>query len=254
MPLIQKTPAEPKLKRLNQLKGEANFLAGRHSRLSEFFRVLRICAEFIRGFRALHFVGPAITVFGSARFPQDHPHCKLARQVGQEIAKIGFTVITGGGPGIMLAASHGAKEAGGRTIGCNIFLPHEQRSNPFVDRAITFSYFFVRKVMLVKYSYGFVILPGGMGTLDELSEAITLIQTGKIYDFPVILMGKNYWRGFLDWCQHTLVPEGAIAQEDLDRILVTDDPLEASAHLQELARFLEIPGLNLPRPHSGLTA
>ena len=243
MTLIHRTPEEPKLKRLVHLKGEAHFLAGRHTRLSEFFRVIRIAVEFIRGFRALHFVGPAVTVFGSARFAQNHRYCDLAREVGQEIGKLGFTVITGGGPGIMQAASEGAKKAGAQTIGCNILLPHEQRSNPFVDHAITFSYFFVRKVMLVKYSYGFVILPGGMGTLDELSEAITLIQTGKLYDFPVILMGKDYWQGFVTWCRETLIPQGAIDAEDLERLLITDDPKAAARRLQEVAEYLAIPDL-----------
>jgi uncharacterized protein (TIGR00730 family) len=251
--LPARLPEEPKLKRLIHLKGEADFLAGRHTRRSEFFRVVRIALEFIRGFRALHFVGPSVTVFGSARFTQEHPFCELARQTGKAIGELGFTVITGGGPGIMQAASRGAKEAGARTVGCNIFLPHEQRSNPFVDRAVTFTYFFVRKVMLVKYSYGFVILPGGMGTLDELTEAITLIQTGKLYDFPVILMGTEYWKGFLDWCRNTLIPQGAIAAEDIDRLVVTDDPVQVAHELEKLAGFLGIPGIRGPQTPSTAT-
>lgn len=207
-------------------RSEAQFLAGRHTRLGEAFRLLRIGIEFVRGFRALHWIGPAITVFGSARFGEGHPYYTLAREVGKALAREGFTVMTGGGPGIMEAANRGAKEAGGCSIGCNIILPHEQTPNPYLDRVVTFYYFFVRKVMLVKYSYAFIILPGGLGTLDEMSEAITLIQTGKLYDFPVILMGKDYWKGFHEWVQETLVGKGAVSQADLSTLHITDDPEE----------------------------
>jgi len=156
-------------------------------------------AEFIRGFRALHFVGPCVTVFGSARFKDDHPYYILARDVGSGLSRLGFTVMTGGGPGIMEAANRGAKESGGISIGCNIRLPKEQLPNPYLDRFVVFRYFFVRKVMLIKYSYAFVVLPGGFGTMDELFEAMTLIQTGKIRNFPVVLMGRNFYVQLLEF-------------------------------------------------------
>jgi len=183
--------------------------------------------EFVKGFRALHFVGPTVTVFGSARFNEGHPYYELGRLIGRKLAQNGFNVMTGGGPGLMEAANRGAKEGGGYSIGCNIYLPHEQEPNPYLDRVVTFYYFFVRKVMLVKYSHAYVILPGGLGTLDEMSEALTLIQTGKLYDFPVVLVGKEYWKGFLDWVQNTLVAQGAISQNELTWVHVTDNPDEA---------------------------
>ena len=171
--------------------------SGPQPRAQELLRAIRIFTEFMRGFRALHFVGPCVTVFGSARFRENHPYYALARQCGAELARAGFTVMTGGGPGIMEAANRGAKEAGGRSIGCNIRLPKEQQPNPYLDRWITFRYFFVRKVMLVKYSYAFITLPGGFGTLDEIFETATLIQTGKIREFPLVLMGREYWQPLL---------------------------------------------------------
>lgn len=219
---------------------EAYFLAGRHSRLREAFRVIRIALEFIRGFRALHWTGPAVTVFGSARFNEGHPYYDLGRQVGAILAQQGFTVITGGGPGIMEAVNRGAKEVGGKSIGCNIVLPHEQEPNRFLDQVVTFYYFFVRKVMLIKYSHAFIILPGGMGTLDELTEAATLIQTGKLYDFPVILMGTEYWSGFHHWIQNVLVKQGAVSADDLEFLKITDDPQEILSIIQD-----SIDGLNL---------
>lgn len=219
---------------------EAYFLSGRHSRLREAIRVIKIAIEFIRGFRALHWTGPAVTVFGSARFPEGHPYYELGRQVGRALANQGFTVITGGGPGIMEAANRGAKEAGGKSIGCNIVLPHEQEPNPFLDQVITFYYFFVRKVMLIKYSHAFIILPGGLGTLDELSEAATLIQTGKLYDFPVILMGNDYWQGFRTWIDSVLVKQGAVSEDDLEFLRLTDNTQEMISIILE-----SIDGLNL---------
>ena len=221
----------PRVRRLGQFHekagSEAQYLAGRNSRFKELIRLVRISMEFFRGMRALHRVGASITVFGSARFKEDHPFYQLGLQVGRVLGREGFTVITGGGPGIMEAANRGAKEAGGRTIGCNIRLPLEQAPNPYLDQVVTFYYFFVRKVMLVKYSYGFVILPGGFGTLDETMEAITLIQTGKLYDFPVILMGVDYWKGFLSWMESVLVKNGTIAAQDLKFLHLTDDAEEA---------------------------
>lgn len=228
---------QPRIKRLKQLRseiqGEAQYLAGRNSRTHELFRLIRISYEYLRGMMALHKIGPAITVFGSARFKEGHPYYQMGREVGEVLAKEGFTVITGGGPGIMEAANRGAKDAGGKNVGCNIILPHEQNPNPYLDKVVTFYYFFVRKVMLIKYSYAFVILPGGMGTLDEMSEAITLIQTGKLYDFPVILMGKEYWQGYNQWVQDVLVKNGAVSQSDLSFVHITDDPKEMIRIIRE---------------------
>lgn len=222
------------------IQGEAQYLAGRNSKLKELLRLFRIAAEFFRGMRALHTIGPAITVFGSARFKSDHPFYGLGRIIGKRLAEEGYTVITGGGPGIMEAASRGAQEAGGPTIGCNIILPREQGPNPYLDRCIFFNYFFVRKVMLIKYSYAFVILPGGFGTLDEMTEAVTLIQTGKLYDFPVILMGKEYWQQYWDWIQNVLIQNGAVSKNDLDFVSITDDPEETIRIIQKTATHLGI--------------
>jgi hypothetical protein len=218
---------------------EGRFLEGPGSRLAELARLGRILLEFLRGFRKLHFVGPCVTVFGSARFPQDHPYCALARETGRRLARAGFTVMTGGGPGVMEAANRGAREAGGRSIGCNIRLPHEQAPNPYLDLMVEFRYFFVRKVMLVKYSYAFVALPGGFGTMDEVFEAATLIQTGKMRDFPVVLMGRDYWEPLLGFLSGTMVREGTIAPRDVARFLVTDSPEEAVAGIlaQATTRF-----------------
>ena len=204
-------------------------LGGPRSRLSELVRVARIAGEFLRGFRALHFVGPCVTVFGSARFPEAHPYYALAREVGRRLARAGATVMTGGGPGIMEAANRGAREGGGYSIGCNIRLPAEQRPNRYLDRWITFRYFFVRKVMLVKYSYAFVVLPGGFGTLDELFEAVTLVQTGKMDSFPILLMGTAYWAPLLHFLRETLVRAGTISPEDQSLLTVTDSPDEIEA-------------------------
>lgn len=210
-------PASP-----GALKGDRRLLEGPRSRIDEFFRVVRICVEFIRGFRSLHFLGPCVTVFGSARFAQDHPYYQLARRTGAEISRLGFNVMTGGGPGIMEAANRGAKDAGGLSIGCNIILPHEQAANSYIDRLVTFRYFFVRKVMLIKYSQAFIIFPGGFGTLDEAFEAATLIQTGKVFNFPLIFVGVDYWQPLFDFLRDRMLAEKAISSEDLDRLLLTD--------------------------------
>ena len=214
---------------------ERKFLAGPANRSSEFFRVLRIAWEFIRGFRALHFVGPCVTVFGSARFGEDHEYYALAREIGRSVAEAGFTVMTGGGPGLMEAANRGAKDAGGRSIGCNIELPEEQHPNAYLDRWITFDHFYVRKVMLVKYSYAFIAMPGGFGTMDEIFETATLIQTGKIKDFALILVGSEYWQPLLDFMHDTLLAERTIDARDLAAIQIVDSAEDAIQVLKEAA-------------------
>ncbi len=218
---------------------ERQFLEGPHSRLREFSFVVRVMLEFIRGFRILHFVGPCITVFGSARFKEDHPFYQMARHVGSRLSDMGFTVMTGGGPGIMEAANRGAKEAGGTSIGLNIELPFEQHANPWLDVMINFQHFFVRKVMLVKYSLGFVVMPGGFGTMDELFEAITLMQTKKIFNFPVVLMGTEYYSGMMDEIKKTMIDNKTISPEDLDLFFVTDsiDEMEAFLRKRVVKRF-----------------
>ena len=204
------------------LKEDRYLLEGPRSRTAEFFRVLRISREFIRGFRELHFLGPCVTVFGSARFDENHRYYQLARKIGAETAKLGFTVLTGGGPGIMEAANRGARDVGGRSVGCNIVLPEEQAPNPYLDKVVSFRYFFVRKVMLVKYSQAFIIMPGGFGTMDEAFEAATLIQTGKIFDFPVILVGTDFWGPLFDFLKNRMLAEGTIGAEDIERFVLTD--------------------------------
>jgi len=206
---------------------EIRFLQGPQTRRFELRRALRIFVEFMRGFRALHFVGPCVTVFGSARFPPSHPYYAMAQDLGARLARVGLTVMTGGGPGIMEAANRGARDVAGRSVGVNIELPQEQRPNPYLDHWITFRYFFVRKVMLVKYSYAFVAFPGGFGTLDEIFETATLIQTGKIRDFPLILIGRDYWGPLMDFMETRLVAEGTVDPADPKRLLLTDSVEEA---------------------------
>lgn len=220
-------PGRPRWGKETPSPEEGRFLAGPQPRWEELKRIGRIAAEFVRGFRALHFVGPCVTVFGSARFQEGHRYYELGREVGRRLALAGFTVMTGGGPGVMEAANRGAREAGGCSIGCNIELPMEQQPNPYLDLWIEFRYFFVRKVMLVKYSYAFVALPGGFGTMDELFECATLVQTGKIQGFPIVLLGVDYWRPLIDFLRERMVREGTIAVEDLERLLVTDSVDEA---------------------------
>lgn len=187
------------------------------------WRIMRMQGEFVEGFDALAELGPAISIFGSARVGRDSPYFVAARETGRRLAEVGFTVMTGGGPGIMEAANQGAYEAGGCSVGLNIQLPHEQGLNSFVNLPLNFRYFFVRKVMFVKYAKGFVIFPGGFGTLDELFESLTLIQTGKLEDFPVVLYGRDFWDKLIDWIDQDLLGNRLIAPTDLDRLIVTDD-------------------------------
>jgi uncharacterized protein (TIGR00730 family) len=194
---------------------------------TEAWRVLRIQGEFVAGIDSLAEIGAAVSVFGSARFAPTHPMYAISRRLGQLLAEAGFAVITGGGPGLMEAANRGAQEAGGTSIGLNIELPFEQKSNPYTNLSVDFRYFFVRKTMFVKYATGFVIFPGGFGTLDELFESLTLVQTHKIHRFPIILFGKSYWSGLLDWIMTTVLDEGAISREDLNLLIVTDSVEEA---------------------------
>lgn len=223
---------------LGPLATEADFLEAHAVRPlhRELAFLLSIGLDFWRGLFRMRRLGPTVTVFGSARFPADHPYYALARAVGRELAHEGFAVMTGGGPSVMEAANRGAKEAGGYSVGCNITLPHEQRHNAHLDLVATFRYFFSRKVMLVKYSCAYVILPGGFGTLDELTEALTLIQTGKLYDFPVVLVGRAYWQGFVDWLRASPVAAGAISASDLDLMSLTDDPAEVVAVIHRKLR------------------
>jgi uncharacterized protein (TIGR00730 family) len=210
------------------------FLQGPQPRAFELGRAVHIFFELVKGFRKLHFVGPCVTVFGSARFPEGHPYYELARQVGRRLAERGFTVMTGGGPGVMEAANRGAKEAGGRSIGCNILLPKEQKHNDYLDTWIDFEHFFVRKLMLIKYSYAFVVLPGGFGTMDELFEVLTLIQTGKVEDFPVALMGKEFYEPGVEMLRRMLARQ-TIDPADLDKLLISDDPSRVADWVTESA-------------------
>jgi hypothetical protein len=214
---------------------EKKFLSGHRPRGSELVFALDVFREMVRGFRVLHFVGPCVTVFGSARFGETHPYYELARRTGAELANAGFTVMTGGGPGVMEAANRGAREAGGGSVGCNIVLPVEQKPNPYLDRFVECRYFFVRKLLLAKYSYAFIAAPGGYGTLDELTEILVLIQTGKMNSFPVVLLGRDYWKELIAFFRDTLIAQSTIAPEDLDRILITDDPADAVGAIHDVA-------------------
>jgi uncharacterized protein (TIGR00730 family) len=205
--------------------------SARQSPTPDTWRVLRILGEFVEGFDTLAGIPPGVTVFGSARTKPEDPYYAAATETGRLLARAGFAVITGGGPGIMEAANKGAKAGGGESIGLNIELPFEQGTNPYVDTSINFRYFFVRKTMFVKYSIGFVVFPGGFGTMDELFEALTLIQTGKIKHFPLVLFGSSYWRGLLDWLRQTVAAERKISAHDLDIFHVTDDPQDAAAEV-----------------------
>ena len=205
---------------------DRDFLAHARTVAKEQQRLKRISGEFARAFKAMQTVGPAVTVFGSARFQQNHRYYQLARAVGNELARAGFATLTGGGPGIMEAANRGAHEAGGASYGLNIILPHEQSANPYVDDSIEFHYFFTRKVCLVKYSCAFIVMPGGLGTLDELFEAATLIQCQKIGPFPLVLMGASFWDGMRKWGQF-MMRQGVFARDEIGFGRITDSPREA---------------------------
>lgn len=213
---------------------DRSLLAGPRGRIRDLLTLLHVGLDLIRAFRALHFVGPCVTIFGSARTVPDSKYYELAKKMGEACARLGFTVMTGGGPGIMQAANQGAYEAGGRSIGVNIELPFEQALNPYVHRSMTMRYFFTRKTVLVKYSYAFIVLPGGAGTLDEMFETMTLIQTGKLKNFPIILMGKEYWQPLMDFV-YKMAEEGTISAADPELIFFTDSVEMAVAHIERHA-------------------
>lgn len=241
-PVMEKAEPAGSILTVSAHRADELFLEGPRSRFDEFVTVLRVIRDFFRGFRVLHFVGPCVTVFGSARVKADTPNYELARRLGAAVARLGFTVMTGGGPGVMEAANRGAKDAGGRSVGCGIKLPVEQAPNPYLDRYVTMHYFFVRKTLLIKYSYAFVVMPGGAGTLDELFEALTLIQTGKIKNFPIVIMGTSYWKELIDFI-NKMAEFGMISPSDVSLIYATDSVEEAVAHIK--SRAVEPFGLRL---------
>jgi uncharacterized protein (TIGR00730 family) len=210
---------------------EPIYLEGPKSRSYELGFAFRVFWQFLKSFRVLHFTGPCITVFGSARFKEDNPYYSNARDFGKRIAELGFATMTGGGPGIMEAANRGAFENGGVSIGCNIQLPFEQKPNPYLNKSITFEHFFVRKVILVKYSYAFIIMPGGFGTMDEFFEILTLVQTKTVTNFPIVLFGKEYYQPLMEMIEW-MVSQGTISKEDLSLVLLTDDAEAAMNHIQ----------------------
>jgi uncharacterized protein (TIGR00730 family) len=216
------------------IRTEIKFLEGPQSRWKEFLFAVKVFFQFIKAYRTLHFVGPCVAVFGSARFKEDHLYYKQARDMGREIAKLGFTVMTGGGPGIMEAANRGARDVKGRSVGCNIELPHEQKPNPYLDKWVQLRYFFVRKTLLIKYSYAFVVMPGGFGTLDEYYEALTLIQTKKLQQFPLIIMDKAFYQNIIEH-NEVMRSHGTINDADLSLCIYTDSVSEAIHHIRENA-------------------
>ncbi|HEY0730948.1 MAG TPA: TIGR00730 family Rossman fold protein [Chitinophagaceae bacterium] len=231
---LKEPVVKPKVEAIIPSK-EPVYLEGPKSRGYELHFAWRVFWQFMKGFRTLHFVGPCITVFGSARFKDDHPYYIKAREFGKRIAESGFTTMTGGGPGIMEAANRGAFENGGISVGCNIQLPFEQHPNPYMQKSITFEHFFVRKVLLVKYSYAFIIMPGGFGTLDEFFETLTLVQTKSVTQFPIVLFGKEYHQPLLENIEW-LAQQGTISKEDMKLVLVTDSVDEAMDHIRNYIR------------------
>lgn len=223
--------SEKNLKNNSETTDDKFFIEGPHTRTSELWQVLKVIRDFYRGFRTLHFVGPCVTVFGSARTPESDEYYQMAVEIGKRIAQMGLTLMTGGGPGIMEAANRGAKEAGGKSVACNIKLPHEQEPNKYLDRSVTLHYFFVRKVMLFKYSYAFVVMPGGVGTMDEFFEAITLIQNEKIRNFPIVLLGTKFFKPLMNFLDKMHL-KGMIDEEDKELVLLTDSVDEAIKHIE----------------------
>jgi uncharacterized protein (TIGR00730 family) len=217
-------------------KEERSFLSGPQSRFKELKYTLGVMAQFIKGFRVFHFIGPCITVFGSARFDQSHPYYQLSKEVSKRISELGFNIMTGGGPGIMEAANRGAKEAGGFSIGCNIKLPFEQKINPYLDKFVNIDYFFVRKELLRKYSFAFIVFPGGYGTLDEFFETLTLIQTAKVDNFPIILMGLDFHKDLIAHFEKMKFAN-TITQKDLDLVLFSDDVEEVINHIKTFTKY-----------------
>lgn len=221
----------------------------------ETWRIFKIMSEFVEGFEELSTIGPAVSIFGSARFYENHKYYKMAEEIAALLAKNGYTIITGGGPGIMEAANKGAARNGGGSVGLNIHLPQEQKPNPFQNKSLTFKYFFARKVMFIKYAMGYICMPGGFGTLDEFFEALTLVQTHKIYPLPLILVGKDYWGGLLHWMKTTVLREKTISPEDLNLVKLTDDPKEVlktiNAHrdwkLKVIKEAMKKKGIKVPR-------
>jgi len=250
---LQITEEEIRQQEIFELEAEErSWLSGPRSRFHDLMSLFRVGLDLIRAYRILHFVGPCVTIFGSARTKPGTRWYELAREMGEACAELGFTVITGGGPGIMQAGNQGAYEAGGRSIGVNIVLPFEQHVNPYVHKSVDMRYFFTRKTMLVKYSYAFIVMPGGAGTLDEMFETMTLIQTGKLKNFPIILMGKDFWQPLMDFV-YKMAEEGTISPEDPELIFFTDSVEEAKAHLQRHAvRQFGLSRKKTPRPISAL--
>lgn len=229
------------------VREEISFFKGARNRLLELKYVFGVFFQFMKGFRTLHFVGPCVTVFGSARFDENHPYYKQARSVSAKLADIGFTIMTGGGPGIMEAANRGAKDVNGASVGCNIVLPHEQMHNPYMDKFVNIDYFFVRKELLRKYSFAFVIMPGGFGTLDEFFETLTLIQTKKISQFPIVIMGLEYHKNIKEHVE-LMIEAKTISPEDQDLLLFTDDIQEAVDHIYKYADTNKVIKLKEPKP------
>ncbi len=224
---VQKKPRADRWGKTSSDSSDRTLIEGPNRRVEDIRMLSSIVLEFVKGFRALYNVGPCATFFGSARFKNDHRYYELARETARLVSLSGLTIMTGGGPGIMEAANRGAKEVRGRSVACNITLPHEQHPNPYLDSFVEFNHFFVRKVMLLRYSYAFVIFPGGFGTLDEVFETITLVQTKKIHDFPIILMGTDFWAPMKDFIFNTLLKNRTISEEDLKMLYFTDDPKDA---------------------------
>ncbi len=230
------------------VREEISFLKGARNRIMELKYIIGVFFQFLKGFRTLHFVGPCITVFGSARFKEDHPYYIQTRSLSAGLADFGYTIMTGGGPGIMEAANRGAKDVDGYSVGCNIVLPHEQHHNPYMDKFVNIEYFFVRKELLRKYSFAFVIMPGGFGTLDEFYETLTLIQTKKISQFPIVVMGLDYHQNLIEHIE-IMIQEKTISPEDQHLLLFTDDIQEAIEHINKYADSNKIVKLKKQKPN-----